>query len=221
AEDTHAVRPIRGDRHVEHRAGAAVLRKSRADRRVLGQLDDPGVIVAELELARRAHHAVALDPADRALLELEAAGRDHRARRPEHADEARAGIRRAAYDLQRLAVAVVDGEDLQVVRVRMRRRGQHPRDAEAGELLGRAVQRVRFGPERGELGRALRGAGLRLGVLLQPGERDLQPRAPTPPESVGWSKALTPSCRSHRTSPSKKARKSSIPYLSIASRSPP
>src|SRR5690606_18331668 len=153
---------------------------------------DPGVIVAELELARRAHHAVALDPADRALLELEAAGRDHRARRPEHADEARAGIRRAAYDLQRLAVAVVDGEDLQFVRVRMRRRGQHPRDAEAGELLGRVLQPLHFDPERVELGRDLRGAGLRLEVLLQPGERELHARAPTPPESVGWSKALNP-----------------------------
>ena len=36
-----------------------------ADRRIRRQLDDPAMVVAKLELARRAHHAAALDPADR------------------------------------------------------------------------------------------------------------------------------------------------------------
>ena len=44
----------------------SVIGEGRADRRIGGQLDDPVMLVAELQLAHRAHHAVALDAADRA-----------------------------------------------------------------------------------------------------------------------------------------------------------
>ena len=65
--------------------------KARADRRIVRKLDDPAVIVAELELARRAHHAAAFDAADRRDLQRDVAAGDVGARRPEHADHARRG----------------------------------------------------------------------------------------------------------------------------------
>ena len=40
AIDAHAIGPVGGDRHIEHRAGAVIGRKWRADRRIFGQFDD-------------------------------------------------------------------------------------------------------------------------------------------------------------------------------------
>ena len=85
------------------------------------------MLVAELELAHRAHHAAALDAADRRDLKREVAARHIGAGRAEHADQAGARIGRAADDLDRLAVAGIDGQHLELVRLRMRLRGQHLR----------------------------------------------------------------------------------------------
>ena len=71
------------------------------DRRVRRQLDDPAMVVAKLQLARRAHHAPAFDAADRRDLQGHVAAGDVGARRPEHAEHPGAGIGRAAHDLHR------------------------------------------------------------------------------------------------------------------------
>ena len=62
AGDAGGVRTVRRHRDVDDgivEPGEA--RVSNADRRVVGQFDDALVIVAELELRRRAQHAVRLD----------------------------------------------------------------------------------------------------------------------------------------------------------------
>ena len=97
------------------------------------------MLVAELELAHRAHHAVRLDPADRGFPEGHAAARDIGAGSAEHAEDPRAGIGRAAHDLERLAVAGVDGEHLQLVGLGVALGGEHARDLERGKRLGGIV----------------------------------------------------------------------------------
>ena len=67
-----------------------------AHRRIGGQVDDAGVVLAQAEFAGGAHHALGLHAADLAHLQHGAGGGDGIARHGEHADEAGARIRRAA-----------------------------------------------------------------------------------------------------------------------------
>src|SRR3546814_7795634 len=111
-----------------------------ADRRVFWKLDDPVMVVAELEFARRAHHPVRFDPAHRGDFQLHAVRGHDRAGQPEHADQARARVGRAADDGKRRgAVARIDGQYLQLVGLRMLLGGQYLGDAETRELLGRIL----------------------------------------------------------------------------------
>ena len=92
AAHAHAVLAVGRDRHVEHRiVEPGIVGVGGADRRILGQLDDPVMIVAQLELARRAHHAARFDAADRRDLQRHVAARDIGAGRAEHAEHARRG----------------------------------------------------------------------------------------------------------------------------------
>ena len=90
------------------------------------------MVVAQLQFARRAHHAAALDAADRRDLQGHVATGDIIPRRAKHAEHAWACIGRTADDLDLLTGARVDGEDLQLVGLWVLFRGEHPRN------LGRA-----------------------------------------------------------------------------------
>jgi hypothetical protein len=120
------------------------------------------------------------------------ARRHHRAGRSQHSDQPGAGIGRAAHHLQRLACTGVDGQHLQLVGIGMRRGGQHPRDPEARQLFRRVRQLLDLDPERVELRRDVLRGRLGVEVVLQPGERELHARAPTPADSVGWSRNEKP-----------------------------
>ena len=61
------------------------------------------MILAQLQLARGAHHAIALDAADRRLLQDEVTAGDIGARAAEHTDQAGAGIGCPADDLKVVA----------------------------------------------------------------------------------------------------------------------
>jgi hypothetical protein len=74
----------------------------------------------------------------------------------------------------------------------MRRRGQHFRHAEPGQPLGRVLERLDLDAERVELARDLLRGGPGLEILLEPRERELHARAPTPADSVGWSRNEKP-----------------------------
>ena len=136
--NAHAILAVGRDRDVEHRVvEPGIGRERRADRRVPGKLDDPGMILAQLEFARRAHHPAALDSADRRHLQGQIDARNVVARRSEHAEHSGARIGRSAHDLNRLASAGVDGQHLKLVRLRMLLRGQHLGDPERRQRLSR------------------------------------------------------------------------------------
>ena len=80
----------------------------RADRRILGELDDAFVIVRELQLELGHEHAAALDAADGADGERHGLAGDESAGRNEYTFHAGARIRRPAHDLHRIAAAGVD-----------------------------------------------------------------------------------------------------------------
>ena len=157
----------------------------RADGCIIGQFDDPVVILAQLQLAHRTHHAVGFDAADRALAKHHAVGGYGRAGQPQHALHPRAGIGRAADNLQRIAIARVNGEHLQLVRIGMTCSGEHMGNAEARELFGRILDTLDLQPDGIERIEDFRKGRLGIEVVLEPGQGELHARAPTPAESVG------------------------------------
>ena len=169
-----------------------IFGKGRADGRIGRQFDDPAVIVAQFQLARGAHHAVGFDTADRALLQLEAAGRNDRTRHAEYADQAGAGIGRAADDLQRIAFAGIDGQHLQLVGIGMALCGQHLGDAETGQAVSGIFNPFDFQADGVQLGGNLLDRSFGFEVVLEPGQRELHARAPTPAERVGTSSGEKP-----------------------------
>jgi hypothetical protein len=75
--DTHRILTVWRHRDIDDRiveAGPSGI--GRADRRIFGQLDDTVMLVAQLELAYRAHHPMALDAADCRHLERHVAARN-------------------------------------------------------------------------------------------------------------------------------------------------
>ncbi len=112
AVDPRRVAAIGGDRDVDHDAAELrIVDIALAHRRILGQLDDAVMVVAELELARRAQHAVRRRAADIALGEGEVAAGDIGAGEGEDALHAGAGIGRAADHVDQFAGAGIDLAD--------------------------------------------------------------------------------------------------------------
>ncbi len=100
--DAGGIGAVRRERHVDHRiVETRIGAVGRADRRIVGELDDAVVVVGELELGCRAEHAVRLDTADDARPEGQVLARDEGPWRREDADEAGSRIGRAAHDLDR------------------------------------------------------------------------------------------------------------------------
>ena len=188
AIDAHAIGAVGRDRHVEHRIGAVIIGEGRAHRRIRRQFDDALVVVAQLELACRAHHAVRFDAAHRRLAQRHAARRHHRARQPKHPDEACARVGRAANHLERRTPVHfgpgVDREHLQLVGIGMPRGGEHARDAKARERGGGILDPFDFEPDGVELGRDCFDRGFGLKEVLEPGEREFHVPALLSPKAV-------------------------------------
>ena len=171
--------------------------------RLVVEREQAFVVVGELELARRAQHAAALDAADladldperlaRALLRRRQLGADQRARRL----HAGAHVGRAADDGERLGRADVDLADAQAIGVRVRRDRQHLGDDDAAERRRDRAQVLDLEPGHrqplGELGRADR----RIAELAQPGFGELHVDG-RPPGSQGRPRPSGGSERSER-----------------------
>jgi hypothetical protein len=108
----------------------------------------------------------------------------------EHADQARARIGRAAHDLQRIAVAGIDRQHLQLVGLRMRRGGQHLRDLETASFSPGFSTPSTSSPIRVSASTISSSDRVGVEMLLEPAQRELH--APTPPLSVGTSSAEKP-----------------------------
>ncbi len=147
------------------------------------------MVLAELELAGRAHHAAAFDAADRSDRQGHVTAGDIGARRPEHADHSGAGVGRAAHDLN-CALAGIDGQHLQLVGLRVFLGGEHARDLEWRQRLSRIGQLLDLKPDIGQLLGELLGRSVGVEMILEPGKGEFH--APTPPDNVGTSSARKP-----------------------------
>ncbi len=190
AAHTHAVLPVGRDRHFVERVVEARPRGiAVADRRVLGQLNDAVMVLAQQQLAERAHHAVRFDATDRGDLERHVGPRNPGARAAEDADETRARVGRAAHHLHR-PVPRIDRQHLQLVGLRVRRGGQHARDRERTQHVGGVGDILHLQPDARQRLRHRGGVGIGVEMLLEPAQRELH--APTPCASVGTSSAAKP-----------------------------
>ena len=105
----HAILPVGGDRDVEQTiVQPREIGEARPHRRIGVEFDDSLMLVAQLQFARRAHHAIRFDPADRRQLEREIAPRNISPGPAEHTDHPGARIGRPAHHLQRFAMAGID-----------------------------------------------------------------------------------------------------------------
>ena len=150
AARAHAIGPVGQHVDVDHRiVEPGIIGIGHADRRIRRHFDDPVMLLADLEFACRAHHAVRFDAADRRDLQHHCVRGHDRACGSEYAEHARAGIGRAADDLQR-AVTGIDRKHLQLVGLRVRRGAEHARDLERGERGTGVFDPFHFQPDAGE-----------------------------------------------------------------------
>ena len=112
------------------------------------------------------------------------------ARRHEHAGHAGARIRRAADDLDRLAVAGVDHADAQPVGVGMLLRLDHVRDDIRREQLALVLDALDLEPDHRELGHDVVERRIGVEMFFQPGEGEFHEL--NPPASVGKSSGRKP-----------------------------
>jgi hypothetical protein len=171
----------------------------------------------------RAHHAVRFDAADRrGFLSVHAGAGHDRAGQAEHAHQPRARIGRAADDLQRLSPSpVIDASAPAACRHwDAAARPVSTRATRKGQLFGRVLDAFDLKPDGVELARrSRRGRGRR--CRGGPSARKRELHAPLPPHEGRHVERVEAVVRSQRRSPSKKARRSSMPYFSMAMRSTP
>ena len=201
-DDRQGIAAVRLDVDVEDRV-AVQLGERPPERRVGGEDQDPVGIGGQAELVARAEHPVAddahlLGPLDPPVARQDGTGKCHR--------DPLAGrdVRRAADDLERLAVAGRDARQRQPVGARMALHGQQLPDDDVLPVLAPADDALDLHPEqRQTLGEGL-GAEVDVDVLAQPAERDLHRN-----------------CSRKRRSSSRNRRRSVMPCLSILIRSGP
>ena len=108
----------------------------------------------------------------------------------EHADHAGAGIGRAAHDLQRLAVAGIDGQHLQLVGLRVTLGGEDFGDRNGRSAsAGLAMPSTSIPTRVSAVGDVI-DACIGIEMLLEPRQSELH--APTPADKVGTSRKPKP-----------------------------
>ena len=173
AEHAEAVAAVGGDRDVDHRPlDPDHLVRRAPDRRIRRQLDDPGMVLAEQKLARRAQHAAAVDAPDLRLLERLAALRNHGADRGEHRLHAGMDVGRAADHLDPASTGV-DLAKIEPLGVRMTAHGEHLRDPERRQVGAPGLDVLDLEAEHGQARDDLIEARLGRQMLLQPGQGEL------------------------------------------------
>jgi hypothetical protein len=130
------------------------------------------VVLAEADLAARAEHAVGPLAAQLATLDLHAARHDGAEGRQRH-EIADRHVERAAADLERLAVAGVDVDELDAVGLGVRSEGEDPGDHDAVETLAEVVDRLDGHAEVAHLLAERDRMALDGGELTQPRQQDL------------------------------------------------
>ena len=171
AGDAGRVGTVRGQRDVDDRVvepGPACV--GDADGRVVRQLHDAVVVVAELELGRRAQHAVRLDAADDALGEGDLLAGDIGPDRREHALHARSRAFGAPHTTWTGPGAGLDHADPEPVGVGMLPRLDDMADHEAGVFGAGVLDALDLEADAGQRVDDLGERGLRVEMVLEPGE---------------------------------------------------
>ena len=175
---------------LDHRIVEAQRLGGRRAGRGLGrQVDDAAVVVAQLQLAEGAQHAVALLAADLARLQRHVRAGNVAAGRREDALHAGARVGRAAHDLHQ-AAAGIDSAQPEPIGIGMLHRLDDVADHEALERLARVGDALDLEPEHGEPVAQL--GQCRLGVEMLPEPRQRELHRPSPPVRDGHSSAEKP-----------------------------
>jgi hypothetical protein len=175
-----AVRAVGGDLDVEDGVARGQDGVDRgAEGRAALEDQEPGVVVAQPELAGRAHHAVRELAADLRLLDPEVAGQDGAGERHRHA-VADLVVLGAADDRLHARGPQVDRADRELVGVRVLGAGQDLADHDGGERRGAGRRHVlHLEAEEGDGAGQFRHRRVERHVVLDPVERDLHaPRIP-------------------------------------------
>ncbi len=152
--DAGGIGAVRRERHVDHRiVETRIGSVGHADRRIGGELDDPVMVFGELELRRRAQHAVRLDPADDAGRDGQVLARNIGAGSREDADEAGPRIGRAAYDLDGRAASRIDRADPQTIGIGVLHGLDDTSHGETAEAFRRIFDTSRLRGRRGSASR--------------------------------------------------------------------
>ena len=131
------------------------------------------MIVGQLQLPLGHEHPVRHDPANGALFQSDAGAGDVGADGREHADHAGPGVGRAADDLdRRLAWRNLDLAHAQAIRIRMLFGLEDARDGKRRQLLRGIVDAFNLEPDRGQLLRDLFERGVRIEMVLEPGQSE-------------------------------------------------
>ena len=136
-----------------------------ADGRIVRQVHDPGMVLAQPHLPQAEQHAGALDAADFADLEGDAAARDEAARGCEHREHPGPRVRRPAHDGHH-AVAGVHLAGAQAVGVGVLHRLDHAGDAERGQRGAGVLDALQLKADGGQaVGDGVQaGAGVQVGA---------------------------------------------------------
>ena len=140
----HRVGPVRVDLEVVEHVGLDAERlgeRRRPASSVVREDQDAAGVAGQVELGRAAQHPVGPLAPELAPADLHAAGHD-RAERGQGHEVADRHVERAAADLQRLAVAGVDVDELDLVGVGMGAQVEHAGDDDAVEALADQVHRL-------------------------------------------------------------------------------
>ena len=160
-----------------------------SDRRILGKFDDSLMLVGKPHLPFRTQHAPALDTSDPGCLELHAVAGNGCPHRGVHTLHAGVRIGRPADHIEGLR-SRVDGADLKPVRIGVRAHLDNVRHREWVETRSLVDDLFDFETDGRQRVDDPFDRGIRLEVLLEPGESELH-RA-RPPARVGTSNGAKP-----------------------------
>ena len=161
----------------------------RADLRRVAQVDDAVVVLADLQLARRAQHALAQDAPDLRALEHRAGHRDHRTLGREDALHAEPHVGCAADHLEG-PVLGLDHAQPETVGVGVLAHAGDVADGEGVQIGAAGLDAFELEADGRQRPADRRGVGVGLEVLLEPGQRELHRTRPA--KVVGRSRGTKP-----------------------------
>ena len=155
-----------------------------AQRCLRRQIHNAGMIIAQAHFAGRQHHGFRFHATNLAGLQRNAGAGNKRARQSRHTLHARARIGRAADHGKQLAIARINLQRAQPIRIGVLFSFHHMGNAEIRQRRAAIFNTFNLKPDGVECGQDLiqRGFGIKMG--LQPGKSEFHRLTPLPPKKV-------------------------------------